>query len=81
MTPYVSTVFTVRRPDGLSVLTLTLEDDQAGCIRIADEETSILVDADEIPALIQALRMIGRDNRRVEREMWSEPTPTDKENP
>ena len=74
MTPYVAATFLVRDGHGRARLSVELEDDQAGLARISEvnsadeDEHTVLVDTDHIPALIQALRMVQRDNRRVRRE-------------
>ena len=77
MSPYLSTRYTVRAFDSTPRRTVELEDDQPGCVRIEDEvHAAILVNIDEIPALILALREVMRENRRVKREMESEPADT-----
>ena len=72
--PYVATRLTVCRADGTTSLTLMLEDDQPGLVRI-EKDTDlvttgvVLVDVAEIPALIEGLREMMRVDRRVRRDM------------
>ena len=73
--PYYALSATVRDSDGATVAIVRLTDDMPGCIDIVEvddatgaELTTVLVAPEHVPALIQALRVIARDNRRVERE-------------
>ena len=72
--PYVATRLTVCRADGTTSLTLMLEDDQPGLVRIEEDPGMVttgvvLVDTAEIPALIEGLREMMRVDRKARREM------------
>lgn len=74
--PYVAATFAVHDANGKKVLSVALEDDMAGLVRIVGydddcEEVNefVLVNTDEVPAMIQALRMVLRDDARAKREM------------
>lgn len=72
--PYLSTRLTVCSATGRPSLHLMLEDDQPGLVRIEEDTDlvttgSVLVDVDEIPALIEGLREMMRVDRRAQREV------------
>lgn len=68
--PYVTPIYEVRSFDSELVLTVRYPDDDPCAVELVDTEGNrVCVAADEVPALIDALRRIRRDARRDEREM------------